>query len=312
MLQVSADGQTPVGAPARGLGFVRAVVRAMRPAQWVKNAFVMAPLIFAAQALEVAHFMRAIGAFGVFALLSGCVYLVNDLVDVEADRRHPTKCRRPIASGALPVSAARRVLVVGAGLAFGAAAWLGPGSFVAVGATYATLNLAYSFRLKHIPFVDVALIAAGFVLRLLAGALAVGVPLTGWIVVTTFALAVFLALGKRRHELAQAGDAASGQRKVLARYRLDHLDRVMLAAAVVTVGAYAGWTLFGGPSGRLFDPRDLAVTIPSVVFGLHRFRVLTARGAAAASPTDRMLSDLPFILNVVIWCLAVAVIIYWR
>jgi decaprenyl-phosphate phosphoribosyltransferase len=291
---------------------VRAVVGAMRPAQWVKNGFVMAPLIFAAQALDVGHVTRAVAAFGVFALLSGCVYLVNDLADVEADRRHPTKCRRPIASGALPEPLARRILAVGAVVAFTSAALLGPWPFVAVGASYALSNLAYSFSLKHIPFVDVGVIAAGFVLRLVAGALAVDVPLTGWIVVTTFSLAVFLALGKRRHELAQAGEAAERQRRVLTRYRVAHLDGVMRVAAVATVASYAGWTLFGGPSGRLFDPRDLVITIPSVIFGLYRFRALTARADDGASPTDRMLSDLPFILNVVLWCTAVALIIYWR
>ncbi len=291
---------------------MRAVLQAMRPAQWVKNAFVLAPLVFASQALEAGHFTRGAAAFAVFAVLSGCVYLVNDLVDVEADRRHPTKCRRPIASGALPPSRARVVLVALALAAFGAALWLGPWGFAAVGAAYVGVNLAYSFALKHIPFLDVGLIATGFVLRLLAGALAVDVPLTGWIVVTTFSLAVFLALGKRRHELAQAGDGAASQRRVLARYKVAQLDAVMVGAAVFTVASYAGWTLLGGLAGRLFDPRDLAVTIPSVIFGLYRFRALTARPDDGASPTDRMLRDVPFLLNVVVWCAAVIALIYAR
>lgn len=300
-------------APARAASPLRRVLlvfRAMRPRQWVKNLFVMAPLVFAEQAVDLARVSTALLAFVVFSLLSGAVYLLNDIVDVEGDRHHPTKRRRPIASGALPLQTARAALGAVLVLAMGLAFSLFPVAFAAIGAAYFVLNVGYSFSFKHVPFLDVLTISGGFVMRLVAGAIAISVPLTAWIAVTTFCLAVFLALGKRKHELQQAAGEGGRQRRVLTRYRIEHVSLGMAVFAGLTVAAYAGWTAFGDPTGRLFHPRDLAVTIPFVVFGLFRFHTLTDRAGDGSSPTDRMLSDLPFLINVGLWCLVVAYIIY--
>jgi len=287
-----------------------AVVKAMRPHQWVKNLFVLAPLVFAEQALEVSHLWRAALAFAIFSALSGCVYILNDLMDVEQDRQHPTKRRRPIASGALPVPMARTalgvVLLVSVGLSFA----LLPTAFAAVVLAYFSLNVAYSFALKHVPFVDVGCIATGFLLRLIGGAVAVEVPMTVWILVTTFLLALTLALGKRKHEIQQAGEKKKEQRKVLERYDLAHVTWAMNALAVATPLCYAAYCFFGKPLGRLFHPRDMAWTIPFVVLGLFRFVQLTNRSEDGRSPTDMILRDWPFLAIVLGWSLAVVIIIY--
>ena len=284
----------------------------MRPHQWVKNLFVLAPLVFAEQALDVGHIWRAGLAFLVFSVLSGCVYILNDLIDVEQDRQHPTKRERPIASGALPIALARTSL---AGLLIGAIAVsfvAFPTSFAAVGLAYFTLNVAYSFALKHVPFVDVACIATGFLLRIIGGAAAVEVPITAWILVTTFFLALTLALGKRKHEILQGGEKKHEQRKVLERYDLTHVAWAMTGLAIATAACYAAYTAFGSPLGRYFHPRDLAWTIPFVVFGLVRFVQLTGRAEDGRSPTDLMLRDWPFLVNLGLWSVVVIIVIYVR
>lgn len=284
------------------------VVRAMRPHQWVKNLFVLAPLVFAKQALEVGHFLGAALAFAVFSILSGCVYILNDIVDVENDRLHPSKRHRPIAAGRLPIAAARTalaVLLVGSMVLSFA---LLPVSFAALGLSYFALNVAYSFALKHVPFVDVACIATGFLMRIVAGAFAIDVPITVWILICTFWLALFLALGKRKHEILQAGQKKSEQRRVLARYQVAHVRVAMLACAVFTGLSYVSYTVFGEKMG--FDPRHLVWTIPCVGYGLFRFHQLTERVRDGRSPTDLMLSDKPFIANLVIWSGIVVTVIY--
>jgi len=287
-----------------------AVVKAMRPHQWVKNLFVLAPLVFAEQALELGHLLRAALAFAVFSALSGCVYILNDLIDVEQDRQHPTKRHRPIASGALPIALAKTslasLLLGSIALSFAA---LGP-TFAAVGLAYFSLNVAYSFALKHVPFVDVAVIATGFLLRLIGGAVTVAVPITPWILATTFLLALTLALGKRKHEILQAGDKKRDQRRVLARYDLVHVTRAMTGLAIATALCYAAYTAFGSPQGRLFHPHELAWTIPFVVFGLARFLQLTDRAEDGRSPTDLMLRDWPFLVNLGLWSIVVIIVIY--
>ena len=291
---------------------VRAVLQTMRPHQWVKNLFVLAPLVFAEQALDVVHFLQAAAAFLVFSVLSGCVYILNDLVDVEQDRQHPVKCERPIAKGDLPVMAARTALAVLLIGSIVASFIFLPATFAALGLSYFTLNVAYSFALKHLPFVDVICIASGFLLRLIGGAAAVSVPITPWILATTFLLALFLALGKRKHEILQAGARKKEQRKVLERYNLAHVSLVMSGLAIATALTYAAYTIWGAQTGRLFHPRDLAWTIPCVVFGLLRFDALARRAAGGDSPTDLMLRDWPFLVNLGVWSVAVFIIIYFR
>lgn len=285
------------------------IVRAMRPHQWVKNLFVLAPLVFAERALFAEDFLRAAVAFGLFSALSGCVYILNDIVDVEGDRLHPTKRNRPIASGRLPLPLARFAL---SGILLGTvvASFLVSNDFAAIGLAYFTLNVGYSFSFKHVPFVDVMSIASGFLLRLLGGGVAIGVPITPWILGVTFVLALYLGLGKRKHELLQAGHRAGKQRKVLDRYRLAHVRHAMLASGIATAAAYTAYTVLGQHAGRLFHPRDLAWTIPSVALGLWRFNQLTNRAEEGRSPTDLMLADKLFLANLAVWALIVVLVIY--
>ncbi len=285
------------------------ILRSMRPHQWVKNLFVLAPLVFAERALVTEDFLRAAAAFLLFSALSGCVYILNDVVDVEGDRLHPTKRNRPIASGRLPLPAAQLAL---SGILLGTvvASFIISTDFAAIGLAYFALNVGYSFSFKHVPFVDVLCIASGFILRILGGAVAVPVPVTVWILGATFFLALFLGLGKRKHELLEAGHKAGKQRRVLDRYELAHVRHAMWALGAATVATYTAYTLFGEHAGRLFHPSDLVWTIPCVLIGLWRFNQLTNRADEGRSPTDLMLSDKPFLLNLAAWAAIVGVVIY--
>ncbi len=303
------SGRTETDSSTTAAAIPWQVLKAMRPHQWVKNCFVLAPLVFAEHALVTADVIRAAGAFALFSVLSGCVYILNDLVDVEGDRVHPTKRFRPIASGKLPMPAARLALAIlliatiGLSFAFGL-------DFAAIGLSYFVLNVGYSFALKHVPFVDVLCIASGFLLRLWGGAAAIDVPMTAWILVCTFLLAAYLGLGKRKHELLQAGSGAAKQRRVLSRYNLKHVRPAMWILAASTLACYVAFTLVGTQVGRLFDPRDLVWTIPCVVYGLFRFHQLTERSDEGKSPTDLMLKDRLFLLNIAAWCAVVVVVVY--
>lgn len=299
------------------------VLRTMRPHQWVKNAFVVAPVFFA-QAFEWGQVLRGVAAMLLFCLVAGTVYLINDIADREADRRHPTKRHRPIASGRLGVGrAVMAAWVVGVASLAGALLWR-PG-LAAVLTTYLVMNLAYSKVLKEWAFVDIGIIASGFVLRVMAGGLAVGVFLSEWLVLCTFLLACFLALGKRRHELAlsRAGDA-DNTRKGWESYDVEHLDVGLFFAGGLTVAAYTMYTLSAAlpeltaslPEQPLrtqetpFSSAALPLTIPLVVMGLARFFQL-ARRSTSLSPTETMLRDRGVLAIVIIWGASLILISVW-
>jgi 4-hydroxybenzoate polyprenyltransferase len=292
---------------------LHALISSTRPHQWVKNLFVAAPLLFSKNLLDPRLLFLTLAAFALFSLLSGSVYLVNDLFDIERDRLHPRKCRRPIASGRLPLptarSAAALLMIVGLG---GAMALGLP--FFATAASYLLLNLAYSLALKHIPFVDVLSIAGGFLLRVLGGSYAIVVAASPWLLICTFVLACYLGFGKRAHELSvlESQQGESHRRKtrpVLARYSLRQLALLLWLLGAVTCVAYALYTI--APHTRaFFGTGRLVYTIPFAIFGVARFSLLAGRRASAESPTDAMLRDLPFMLNPLGWAVAVVLIIY--
>ncbi|MCB9727322.1 MAG: decaprenyl-phosphate phosphoribosyltransferase [Deltaproteobacteria bacterium] len=287
---------------------MRDILRSLRPHQWVKNLFVLAPLVFAQEAGDAQPLLRASAAFVLFCLISGAVYLLNDLTDAASDRLHPVKRHRPIAAGRLSERRARTVLAVLLLVALGGAVAVNV-SLLAVVASYFCINIAYSLRFKHTPFLDVLFIAAGFILRLVGGAVAIDVPLSAWLTACTFLLAAFLALGKRKHELLALGADGSPQRRVLERYDLAHVRPAMTLLAAATLGCYAAYTLLGWTQAG-FSPRDLVWTLPMVVFGLWRFHRLTERVDQGVSPTDLMLRDPLFILNLALWGLVILAIIY--
>jgi len=284
------------------------IVRTLRPHQWVKNVFVAAPLVFSRHLGEPAVTLRAAAAMLVFCLLSGSVYAINDVLDADKDRAHPTKRHRPVASGKVPPRIASAVAVGLIAVSIGGAAVLGVG-FSIVASTYLLLNLAYSLSLKEVVFVDVLIIAAGFVLRVLGGSLAADIHASSWLLVCTFLLALFLALGKRAHELRTAGDRASERRPVLVRYRPGAIRALMVATGLAALVAYVAYTL--APHTReFFGTWMLALTTPFPALGLARFWWLVRRPGGDESPTDAMLRDPLFLANGLAYAAAILTILY--
>jgi 4-hydroxybenzoate polyprenyltransferase len=290
------------------MSFPRALLVSLRPHQWTKNLVVLAALAFSKHLFDDADaVVRAGVAFAVFCGLSGAVYLVNDLVDIERDRAHPLKRARPIASGALGVPGARAA----AGTLFAVgllAAWaLGPGSFLcALG--YLALNLAYSFGLKDLVILDVLAIAVGFVLRAVAGAMAIQVVFSEWLIVCTLLLALFLALAKRRHELVTLEDAAA-HRSILAEYSPYLLDQMIAVVTASCLTAYAFYTL-APETVEKYRTGRLAFTIPFVIYGIFRYLYLVHRKEQGGSPGDALLADRPLLATVALWAVAVVLVVY--
>ncbi|HHH27532.1 MAG TPA: decaprenyl-phosphate phosphoribosyltransferase [Polyangiaceae bacterium] len=285
---------------------VKGAIRSVRPHQWVKNLFVLAPVVFAKHLTHPSVIKSAIGAFGVFCLLAGAVYVVNDLLDVEADRIHPVKRHRPIASGALPVPVARVLAAVLVIVALGGAS-LGPWKFIAVSVGYLVLQAAYSTKLKKIAYVDVACIATGFVLRVLAGGFGTKTPISAYMIACTAFLALFLGFGKRRHELAGAN--AAKQRKALEAYSERALFWALAVTGLAAVGTYLLYTL-DDHTTRFFQSKWLWLTTIHPLLGVLRFLQLVGGRPKAESPTQEMLRDVPFMLNLVIWVIEVIAIVY--
>jgi decaprenyl-phosphate phosphoribosyltransferase len=287
-----------------------ALVKSLRPHQWVlKNLFVVAPLFFSKQMLVLESVIETGMAFGLFCLLSGSVYLVNDIFDIEKDRAHPRKCLRPIPSGKLPLHVARTAAALLILVSLGGSVRLGL-PFFAAAASYLLLNLAYSLALKNVPFVDVLSIAGGFLLRVQAGALAIDVPASPWLLICTFVLACLLGFGKRTHELATAGDRAGKQRTVLSRYKLSHLKVILWVLAAATCVAYVLYTR-APHTVEFFGTGRLIWTSPFAALGVVRFLMLVSRQGTADSPTDEMLRDIPFMVNLILWATTVGVVIYY-
>jgi decaprenyl-phosphate phosphoribosyltransferase len=317
----SSDETTPSGAkgglsqsslpPPEGHGLLwrlGGVLKTIRPHQWVKNVFVLAPVVFAKEIFAFETLSQATAAFAVFCLLAGAVYTINDVADIEADRVHPVKRTRPIASGRVPVAWARVLLAALLVIGFGGAALLGLG-FLGVVAAYFALNVAYSFKLKHVAYVDVCCIAAGFVLRVVAGGFATDIQVSKYLLLCTALLALFLGFGKRRHELTSARNQAAAQRAALESYSKRGLDVALFATAVATVATYLVYTL--DPRTRAFFQTDwLWVSTAFVVLGVLRFLFIVRRRTKAESPTQEMLRDGPFVAINLCWVFLVIWVVY--
>jgi decaprenyl-phosphate phosphoribosyltransferase len=287
---------------------VAAILKSSRPHQWVKNIFfVGAPLVFARRIDDITAVLHTVVMVAAFCLISSAVYLFNDIVDAEKDRAHPLKRFRPIASGVLPVPVARLASLSFALLGILASVSRGPEPAI-IAAAYLIQNLAYSFYLKHIPFVDVASIAAGFLLRVLAGAAALPVPPSFWLLTCTLLLASLLGFGKRAHELRISGNKG-GQRKVLDRYDPGVLRFLIYLLAALTLVAYVGYTQ-SYHALDFFGTRRLILTVPFAAFGVFRFIWITQRKIDSESPTDSMLRDAPFMINLLGYAVVIVAIIY--
>ena len=293
-----------------------AYLEALRPKQWIKNGLVLIGVVFAGMLTDPAALARAALGFAGFSLLSGAVYLFNDLRDVEADRLHPKKRLRPIPSGRLPVGAAWTWLIV---VLLGAAAiaWaLGPW-YAATAGGYLLLNLAYSLGLKHVVLVDVLAIATGFVLRAIAGVellrpLRPDVELSPWLLVCTFFLALFMACGKRRQEIRhQDREQAEGRRRVLLAYTTPFLDTLVTVSAATTLVAYAIYTIWPATVEK-FHTTGLLWTVPFTTYGIFRYLWLTRVGEEGEDPSTTVLGDRPLLACVALWLATVAVVLYLR
>lgn len=284
-----------------------AVVASLRPRQWVKNVFVFAGLVFA-QKLFTPAAGAAAATFVVFCGLSGAVYLLNDVADRDKDRLHPTKRRRPIASGRLSVRVGVTVALALIAAGLGASFAIAP-PLAAVSAGYVALLIAYSVWLKHIVIVDVLVVSAGFVLRAVAGAVAIHVEISGWLLICTILMALFLAVGKRRHEYLTLADAAARHRPILAQYSAGLLDQMIAVVTASTVTAYALYTMSPETVAK-FRTQLLPVTLPFVLYGIFRYLYLLYRRELGGNPSELFLNDRPLLLNTLLWVLAVLLVIY--
>ena len=295
-------------AASRQLNPVQAFWLSLRPHQWTKNLMVFAAPALSKHLFEWGPLEKSVLAFVIFCALSGTVYLLNDVADLERDRLHPSKRLRPIASGALsPRAAALLALVLGLG-SLGLSALLGL-PFVLCAGLYLALNVLYSFRLKEIVILDVLSVSLGFVLRAVAGGVAIGVLVSDWLLVCTLLLAMFLALAKRRHELVSLTTSATGHRKILAEYSPYLLDQMISVVTASCLTAYAFYTM-APDTVQKYRTERLAWTIPFVLYGIFRYLYLVHQKEKGGSPTDILVTDRPLLLNVFLWAMALLWIVY--
>jgi len=283
---------------------VRAGLVALRPRQWTKNLLLFAGIVFAAEVADPGRWLRALVAFAVYCAASSAAYLLNDLRDLEADRLHPVKRRRPLARGEL---SARAGIVAATGLgvlAFALAATLGPLALAFL-TGFLALQGVYTLGLKHVVLVDVMVIASLFVVRAAAGADAVDVRISPWLLVCTALLALFLALGKRRGELVLVGAEGTPGRPVLEGYSLALVDQLVSIVAAATVLAYTVYAL------TAHETQLLAATIPFVLFGIFRYLLLLHRSGGGEEPENVLVSDVPILATVALWAVACGAILLW-
>lgn len=285
-----------------------ALLQTLRPRQWIKNLFVAVPLVFGQRLTDPTSLMITGGAIGLFCLISGCVYILNDLVDVEKDRAHPVKKNRPIPSGRLPPQVARAFAVITVPACIALAYFLEPFYALILG-VYFLQNIAYSFKLKNIAYVDVLSLGLGFMLRVLAGAVALQIPASPWLLACTTTLALFLGFGKRAHELGTSGDAATAQRAALAKYQPVVLRVILYTLAVANIGLYVAYTL-SDHVVQLFGTDKLVFTAIFAVIALGRFLQLATGRHDAESPTEEMLRDPIFMINFVVGAVVSTALLY--
>lgn len=288
---------------------IPALVTSLRPHQWSKNLLLFAALGFSKNLFEPVPLLRSAAAFLIFCALSGAVYLINDVVDLERDRRHPLKRLRPIASGSLSTPAALAAAGLISAVSVAAAVWIAR-PFALCAVAYLALNLVYSSSLKHLVILDALSVSLGFVLRAVAGGLAIGVPISDWLVVCTLLLALFLALAKRRHELTSlSAPAAAEHRSILAEYSPYLLDQMIGVVTASCVMAYSFYTLAPETTAK-FQTERLSWTIPFVLYGIFRYLYLVHRKDQGGNPSGILLTDRPLLAAVALWAAATVLILY--
>ncbi|MGD0707212.1 MAG: decaprenyl-phosphate phosphoribosyltransferase [Anaerolineaceae bacterium] len=286
---------------------LRSIIKTMRIRQWVKNAFVLAALVFDRQLSIFSSVERSVAGMLLFCLLSSVVYIINDVMDVDADRQHPEKCKRPIAAGELPIPVALAAAAVLCVVVFPLAYWLSL-DFAVLCAFYLAVNLAYSRWLKHIPLVDVLVLASCYVLRVASGVTLIHVErFSPWLYVVTTLLALYLGFGKRRAELSNLGSSATVHRPVLDGYTIPLLDQFITIVSSTTIVAYSFYT-FSAPN--VPENHTMMLTIPFVIYGIFRYLYLIQVEHAGGEPEELLLTDRPLQADIGLWGLAVLLIFY--
>jgi 4-hydroxybenzoate polyprenyltransferase len=289
-------------------GTLRALLKSMRPKQWMKNILIFTALVFDEKLLEWDAFWVTFSGFILFCLISSSVYLLNDITDLEADRQHPKKRNRPIASGSLKVSNARWAVGIILFVSLPLAYLLSP-SFCLILLLYLVLNLSYSRWLKHVVIIDVFTLASFYVIRVVAGLTLIEVSrFSPWLYVVTTLLALYIGLGKRRAELSLLSGSAQSHRKVLDGYSLPLLDQYITIVSATTVVAYSLYT-FSAPN--LPDNHAMMLTIPFAIYGILRYLYLIQNNQGGGAPEEELLSDRPLQVTIIFWGLAVVLILYF-
>jgi 4-hydroxybenzoate polyprenyltransferase len=293
------------------MNLLRASLKLMRPTQWIKNGFVFMPLIFSSRLFVAEDVARVIGMSMVFCLVSSATYIINDYLDMEQDRVHPLKKNRPLARGDISPAAALTAMGFLLLCVFVLAlAIKTPRAGFAILASYFVMNLLYSAKLKDIVIVDVLTIAAGFLFRVLAGAVVIGVDVSSWLILCTFSVAILLALGKRRHEVVILLGNATNHRPVLENYSVAFLDQLLQVATTSTFLFYCLYSVLPHPSLGT-ESEKMMYTIPFVTYGIFRYLYLIYHKEDGGSPTVLLLTDPPLLLCAILWMAACVAVIYW-
>lgn len=287
---------------------LKAVLISMRPKQWTKNLIIFAGILFSQNFFVLPMLSAVIAAFAVFCLMSGAVYILNDVVDAGQDRKHPVKSKRPVAAGALSVKRALLAMSALVVACLCASFYLGPYFFAAVFG-YFLLQLAYSLYLKYVVILDVFSIAAGFVLRVVAGAIVIDVAISSWLIICTVLLSLFLGFSKRRHELESMDEDATHHRKVLGDYSVYLLDQMISVVTASTVICYALYTL-SDETVMKFGTSNLIFTVPFVFYGIFRYLYLIHKKGEGGNPENILVRDIPMIIDIFLWAATAALILY--
>lgn len=279
------------------------ILVSMRPKQWYKNLVIFIGIIFSINLLNLNLWIDVIAAFTIFCILSGSIYILNDILDLEKDKSHPKKKKRPLASGRLKVSHALTCAIILICIALSGAYLLNLQFFI-ISVAFFILMLIYSFFLKEIIIVDIMVISIGFVLRAMAGALAIGVYVSPWLIICAFLLALFLALGKRRHELVLLKENASNHRKILGEYSTEMLDQMINITTSALIMSYSLYTFF---SGNIY----IMITIPFAFYGLFRYIFLVHAKNMGGEP-EMLFKDKGMVISIVLWVIVVVCVLYLR
>jgi len=285
-----------------------ALIKAMRPRQWIKNVLIFAAVVFDRKIGFPPALLSTIAGVGLFSLIASAIYLINDISDLEADRNHPTKKNRPIASGKVPIPVARITAFLLLAAALPLAYLLAP-EFALICLVYFILNISYSLRLKHIPLIDVLVLASFYVIRVAAGVTIINVErFSPWLYIATTFLALFLGIGKRRAELLNGQKSSNPTRKVLSSYTLSYLDQLIMIVLTITIVTYSLYTFF---APNLPENQITMLTIPFVIYGVFRYLFLIQVEGRGEAPEEIILTDRPFQVNLILWTIAILLIFYF-